>query len=352
MKRGNKTNILQVITGLGKGGAERVVLDLCKNINKDKFNIYVLAFGNRDALLPLFREANIDVTFIYLKSFVELYRFFKSFKSILIGNNISIIHAHLFHALLFSIVMNVISFFRYKIVFTSHSNLGSKVRELILFVLRGFRSVDIIFSSHQKRYFDTSNSVVIQNGIDTKSYDLEVSKNNLFTFITIGRLEHVKNHLKLLDIIKNLKSEKKYEVWIVGEGYLKSQIEEKIEALKLAYTIKMLGFRTDINALCSQSHCFILPSLWEGLPIALIEAGATGLPVISTPVGSIPDLINDETGYLSPIENFGNVMSYVIQNYDEAKKKGQYLQKLIQREYDVKTMVRKHEDLYHRVISV
>lgn len=351
MISGNKTNILQVITGLGKGGAERVVLDLCKNINKSKYNVYVLSFGNRDALLPLFKDANIDVTFIYLNRFVELAGFVKSFKNILKSKNISIIHAHLFHSLLFSIVLNCISFFRYKIVFTSHSNLGSKFRELILCLLKNFRSVDIIFSLSQKRYFDKSNSVVIQNGIDAKSYDLDALKNNLFTFITIGRLEHVKNHLKFLDILKSVESEKKFEVWIVGEGYLKSQIEQKVKDLELENRIKMLGFRTDIKELCCKSHCFILPSIWEGLPIALIEAGASGLPVISTPVGSIPDLINDETGYLSPIESFGSVMSYVLSNYDDAKKKGAALKQHIQAEYDVKSMVRKHEDLYSQVMS-
>lgn len=349
----NKINILHIITGLGKGGAERVVFDLCKNINTHEFNVSVFAFGNKDDLLPFFEGEKIDVTFRKINKFYKIFHLVFDLKKISKEKKIDLIHAHLYHAFVISFLLNVFSFFKFKIVFTAHTlNLQSTFREFVLWLLKPFRSVDIFFSNRKKKYYENDTIEVIPNGIDTSSYDLKASKkNDLFIFLSIGRLEYVKNHIGLIKAIKSIKTQIQFEVWIIGEGHLHFSIQQIINDENLEKIIKLKGYRTDIVELCSLSHCFLMHSLWEGLPIALIEAGASGLPVISTPVGSIPDLINEENGYLAKIDNFGDMMTHVLSNYDEAKRKGETLKKLIQSKYDIKSVVLKHEQLYKKMIS-
>lgn len=348
----DKVNVLHIITGLGKGGAERVVLDLCKYINRNDYNVFVFAFGLKSDLLPMFKSENIHVKFKQANNFYDIFFVILSLRKFLKRNKIDLIHSHLYHALVISFFINVLSLFKYKVIFTSHSiNLQSKFREFVLWCLKPFRLLDIIFSVRQIKYYEKRKVEVIPNGIDTILYDLNLTKIQKFTFLSIGRLEYVKNHIALLDAVKSIKNNLDFEVWIIGEGHLFQELKEKIIHENLSQIIKLKGYKSDIINICNISHCFLMHSLWEGLPIALIEAGASGLPVICTPVGSIPDLISNETGYLSSIDNFGIVMSHVISNYEEAKKKGENLKKLIKSQYDINNMVRKHELLYDKVMS-
>lgn len=264
--------------------------------------------------------------------------------------NIQIIHAHMAHSI---IVASIIKIFNpsLKIVFTSHNlNIGSRVREFIVWFLKPFRNIDIVFSKEILKYFYKSNYKVIPNGIKIDKYDLKIKKNQKFTFIAIGRLEPVKNHLFLIEMVNKLKDNYTFELHIVGDSYLKNDIEKKIKEYKLEDRVKLLGLRTDIPKLLNQSHCLLMPSLWEGLPIVILEAGASSLPVLSTPVGSIPSIINEQNGYLSSLENFRNSMIHVLENYEEAKDKGINLFEDINRTYSIDSIVIEHEKIYKGLV--
>jgi glycosyltransferase involved in cell wall biosynthesis len=94
-----------------------------------------------------------------------------------------------------------------------------------------------------------------------------------------------------------------------------------------------------------------MPSLWEGLPIVLLEAASSYLPIISTPVGTIPSLIDRNNGYLTDNKSFSETMYYVINNYDEAREKAVVLQKKVNDYYSIESISSKHESLYKRVLD-
>ena len=114
--------------------------------------------------------------------------------------------------------------------------------------------------------------------------------------------------------------------------------------------VKLLGLRNDIPELLNQSHCLLMPSLWEGLPIVILEAGASNLPIIATPVGSIPSLLNGENSYLSDFENFKEKMLYIFNNYSEAKIKSEKLFYDIKNIYSIEIIVKKHEKIYKDLV--
>lgn len=120
--------------------------------------------------------------------------------------------------------------------------------------------------------------------------------------VTCGRLEAQKNHIMLIRAIKQLESkEKNYELHIYGDGKLKKEIENEINELRLSKKIKLMGVTKDVCKVLSEADLFVMSSDYEGMPNALLEAMAVGVPVIATdcPCGG-PKMIlgNNDNGLL------------------------------------------------------
>ena len=344
-----KNNILQLITGLGMGGAEKVVLDLSKYSNNEKFNMYVLAISKKDELLNEFLRNNISTTILgknnSVKDFLPMVKELNTFVK---EKNINVIHAHLVHSMIVACIVKIFNP-NLKIIFTSHSlNVGSKLRELIIWFLKVFRNTDIIFSKDILNFFYKKNYKIIPNGIKVEKYNLNLKKNKKFTFISIGRLENMKNHISLINIANKLKDSFDFQILIVGEGSQRNYLESEINKFNLKSYIKLLGLRNDIPKLLNQSHCMLMPSLWEGLPIVILEAAASSIPIISTPVGSIPSLLNSNNSYISKLEKFEEKMTDVMKNYDNAILKSEKLFITINNKYSIENIVKMHELLYEQ----
>jgi glycosyltransferase involved in cell wall biosynthesis len=97
----------------------------------------------------------------------------------------------------------------------------------------------------------------------------------------VGRFSAVKNHTFLLDIFAELKRQNGLSfLLLVGDGTLRAETEQKAAALGLSDSVIFTGIRTDVPDLMQAMDCFVFPSLYEGLPLTLVEAQAAGLPCI------------------------------------------------------------------------
>jgi len=361
-----KIRLIHIITGLGIGGAEKVVYDLCRFANKEEFDSSVFVIGKYNEMLPLFKADNIKVQFIqhlsinrnipivsrFLNAFFRLIGILQLIKETNKKEHIDIIHAHMAYPGVIAPFIKLL-YPSIKIVFTSHNfNLKSRYKEALLRFTKIFRTSDIVFSEDMKGKMYKKNTVVFANGIHTKEYALSVPKFEKFTFLCVGRLVKEKNQMALIKPVQQLK-EKGYDfqMLLAGQGVDRSQIENAVKEHQIEDYYKFLGVRRDIPELCNAVHCFILPSLFEGLPISILEAGASSLPVIATDVGSIASVINQDTGYLiTDTSKIVGTMEEVINNYKLAKEKGIKLKEKIQLEFDVKAIVLKHENLYKQLI--
>ena len=92
-----------------------------------------------------------------------------------------------------------------------------------------------------------------------------------------------------------------------------------------------------------------MPSYWEGMPVVILEAGAARLPIISTPVGSIPDIVSIENGYITELKDFPQTMKMVIENYDDAIIKADNFYQHVENNYSIKEIFKMHLDLYRSV---
>lgn len=141
---------------------------------------------------------------------------------------------------------------------------------------------------------------IIYNGIDLKKFEFdpvlrdtvrnELEVNNDFVIGHAGRFETVKNHVFLLDVFSEiLKMQPQSVLLLAGTGSLVDTVKMKAETLGIGDKIRFLGVRNDIHRLYQAMDCFVLPSLYEGFPVSIIEAEASGLPCV------MADTITKET---------------------------------------------------------
>jgi len=344
----NKINILQLLTGLGMGGAEKVVLDLAHNINKIEFTVFVVSLSKREELFNEFLSKKINTTILRKSnSFLDFFSLIQSVNQFVKKNNINIIHAHMTHSIIIASIVKIFNP-KIKIIYTSHtSNISSKVRKILIFILKPLRDIDIVFSKNILEFFYKKQYQVVPNGVHIEKYQQLMKKNEKFTFLAIGRLETVKNHSSIIKIVNNLKNQYDFQLHIVGEGYLRDELSLLIKKGNLQNHVKLLGLKNNISELLNKSHCLLMPSLWEGLPLVVLEAGASKLPMIVTPVGSIPSVLNNQNSYLCEIEHFQDKMIEVINNYDEAKRRANKLYEQVKEKHSIESVVKSHEKIYN-----
>lgn len=127
-----------------------------------------------------------------------------------------------------------------------------------------------------------------------------------FVFGNVGRLHKQKGHTYLLQAFTNVAD--RARLLIIGDGDLKNELIKLADDLQISDRINLLGARSDICEFLSAIDVFVMPSLWEGQPIALLEALAMGKPCIATSVDGIPEIITNEVnGYLVKPKNFAGL---------------------------------------------
>lgn len=139
----------------------------------------------------------------------------------------------------------------------------------------------------------------------SKRNELGISDND-FVLLSVGELIQRKNHETVLKALAELPSEKKVNIkyLIVGKGDLDEHLKNMCKELGLT-NVKFLGFRRDIPDICASADLFVFPSFQEGLPVALMEAMAAGLPVVCSNIRGNVDLINNgEGGFLYQCDDY------------------------------------------------
>jgi glycosyltransferase involved in cell wall biosynthesis len=151
---------------------------------------------------------------------------------------------------------------------------------------------------------------VIPNGVDTRRYprrgDREATRAALGlrpderAVAVLATFKEQKGHRYLIEAAGALRDDfPDVRYLLIGDGALRPELERQIAAAGLGGSIRLLGTRPDVPALLAAADLFALPSLWEGLPMALIEAMAAGLPVVATDVsGTRGVMVEGETGLL------------------------------------------------------
>jgi glycosyltransferase involved in cell wall biosynthesis len=142
---------------------------------------------------------------------------------------------------------------------------------------------------------------------------------------------------------------------LVGGGELENAVREQVAGLGLESRVRFLGIRADVADILRASDVFVLSSRWEGNPMSVMEAMAAGLPVVSTAVGGVPELVRDgETGLLVPSEDTGalaQAIQALVDNPARRQAMGAAARQHAVASFDIRHTVRGYEQLYEALLN-
>ena len=210
--------------------------------------------------------------------------------------------------------------------------------------------------------------VLIRNGIDLNRFKVgsETEKSifkstmflnpNSFVISCIGNLKPIKGHVYLLYAIQKIK--RRYDnvhLLLVGDGTLRHELEALVNSLGISDNVSFLSVRRDVDVILRGSDLAVCPSLSEGLSNSLLEAIATGLPVVATKVGGNPEIIRDnENGFLveaADSEALHGAIEKLMLLQSTRDKFGRRSREIAENEFNMEIMISAYEHLYTRLMT-
>lgn len=353
--------IAYVITDLSYGGAQTMLLQLVNNIDMKQFvlEIFVRESKLNTDIEKQFENKQIPCHYLEINDnnykglkIVHKIKAFIKFKKAMKKFNPDIVHAHLenFYSALYCIIYNK------KYIFTVHSfpnRILTKQFKLLLQILRKKRKLLLVgcancvsqkMNSLLGKMFSKF-IITIYNPINCRKFDIK-SKRNGNTFIHVARLESIKNQKLLIDSFEKFALDNlKTKLVIVGDGVLKAELEKYVYEKNLQRSVYFLGNRTDVEKLLANSDYFILTSKSECCPMSILEAMASGIPIISTNVGGIGEIVEDCGVLCEGEKDIVNAMNLLYNNELLRKQLGKKAKKLATK-YDAKIITKQYMDIY------
>lgn len=291
--------ILHIVPALDGGGVENLLLNYYLNMNRDKFKFDFIVYGEeRGALESTFEELGSTIYHIPSRH-EDLFKSLKQMKKIIYCNGYNIVHAHqnrtsfipLFYAKRCGISTRI-----------AHSHMAYEPENIIKKLQRKLFSLLIKYYANHwfacgieagkwlygKKTVAKGKVNVMNNAIDLKNFIFneniqkqkrkELGIEGKFVVGHVGRISYQKNHKFLIEIFNEIyKLNKDVVLLLAGRGELESEVKEQVENLGLTDVVKFLGVRNDVPELLQAMDVFLLPSRYEGLPVVLVEAQASGV---------------------------------------------------------------------------
>ncbi len=316
----NKFKILYVFAALPVGGAEQVLVTELEGLDKNLFAPMVCVISEKGPVGELIEGMGLPVVpLLRMKKNQFDYNIIWELKNLMLRERPSIVHTHLYDGGKYGRIAARMAKVP-GIVHTAH-NVYVKRRtkyHLINRILSSFTDRIIAVSKAVKeslvRYdrINREKIQVIYNGIDLSKFGGPLTKNEVrvelgikpdeYVIGVIARLEEQKGHRYLLEALSHIPEHlASLKILIVGDGQLRSALEAETKKRALSSNVFFLGTRKPITPILKALDLFLLPSLWEGFSMAILEAMAAGIPVIATMVGGAGEVITSgKDGRLIP----------------------------------------------------
>lgn len=313
--------VLQVFARMDRGGAETMIMNLYRSIDRNKvqfdfivhtqdkcvFDDEIRDLGGNIYAVPKYTGKN---HFEYVKSWKQLFKEHPEHK---------IIHGHVRSTA--SIYLTIAKKSNLLTIGHSHSTSNSVgVSSIVKFLLQlRIRKVgDYLFACGEeagkwlygKSVIDQPNFFILNNGINPNEYRFDAqirnkirmkyNLKNKFVIGHVGRFSEEKNHEFIIDVFNEVyKLNNDSILLLIGEGHLKRGIESKVNKLGLNHNIMFLGLQSNVNELLQGMDVYFMPSKFEGLPVTMIEAQASGIHSIISDSITSEVMITDLVKFLS-----------------------------------------------------
>lgn len=351
------------------GGVEAVILNYFRNINKSKF-VFDFVIDSDSTDNNFINEIQeLGGTIIKCPPYQKLHKYNKFLYKLFKEKKYDIVHSNINTLSVFPLRMAEKAGIKIRIAH-SHSTSNPKEwkKNLLKNILRPFskKYANVYFACSElagrylfgNKAFDEGKVIIFNNAInlDKFKYNEEKRKeirkkinikNDTFVIGHIGRFVAQKNHTFLIDIFNEMHKENENSVLLlIGQGTLQNEIKEKVDKLGLANSVKFIGQVTNANDYYNAMDVFVLPSIYEGLGMVLIEAQANELPCIASTEVPKEATISNQIEYIELDKN-PSYWAKRILNKSRSKVNFEYNEKI--EKYNIKNVVGELENEYINV---
>lgn len=362
-------NVLQLVSSLEVGGLEKLLVEFVKasEINPQNVNFVILVMNDKvdEGLKQELLNTKYRIYFLNRPEGHKHPKYLFQLMKIIKKEHIDIIHTHNGGGKYWSVLCKILTP-KLKLVYTIHDIVVIETMNRIkLWIHKTFIDKNIAISTDiYENCIENKICKVIKiyNGINLKKFiknENNFLNNKKINIINIARITYPKKgHDILLKALKICKDKSlDFTCNIVGGVYDYDKnalkiLEEMVEELELKADVHFLGNRNDIPELLSKSDLFILPSRFEGMPISLLEAMASGLPVIASNISGSNDLIiNEQNGLLFENENHIELAEKIIYFYNNREKMQELAYNAYEyvKNFDISTMYEKYSNVYQKL---
>jgi glycosyltransferase involved in cell wall biosynthesis len=366
-----KYRVLHILANLGAGGAERMAVHIVRGLNRQRFEPAVVAYSERvgSDLEQQLDEDGLKTWFLGKgpgfgwRTYHRLHRVFKEFRP-------DIVHTHV-HVMRYAFPS--LLYFKPRLMVHTVNNIAEceiepRARWLQRLAYRqGVIPVAVAreVAVSLERLYGIGSCRVVWNCIPTDLYASPQTTRAAWRakqgfleedilFVCVARFAAQKNHALLINAFaKGPASDPRAHLVLAGEGVLRAQLQERVNKLGLTSRVHFIGLRTDIPDVLGAADVFVLSSDYEGNPLAVIEAMAAGLPVASTAVGGVPELLqNGREGFIvqpGRAEQLSEAMMTLLKDANLRCAMGAAAGTRAKEKFDVSAMIRAYEELYNEI---
>lgn len=349
--------IIQVIPVFGMGGAEIMCENLVYELRSLGHEVVVISLYNqRTHIAERLENAGVDIRYLDKKGGID-FSMFGKLKKIFKEEKPDVIHTHLYVT---KYVFPIAKKLKIRVIHTIHNMANKEASKLSRRYNKLFyknkTAIPVALSEEIQNTivneygFEKSFIPVILNGINLNKCQVkkDYSVNDEFKILHVGRFQYQKNHKGLIEAFSIFN--KKYpntKLYLIGDGDLRHETENLVEELGLKSAVKFLGLQSDVHKYISTMDIFTLPSNYEGVPMTLIEAMGSAMPIVATMVGGIPDMLNESSAILVPVDSLAIANAFEKYYLNDSLRKEHGAEALSRsRLFSSNTMAKKYLELY------
>jgi len=363
-----KIRVLQVFGRTDRGGAETLMMNVYRNIDRSKvqfdfanhtedrcaFDEEIESLGGSIFHVPKYKVFN---HYEYVSKWKELFEKNKG--------RWDIVHGHIFTTA--SIYLKIANEFELTTIVHSHTSdleRGIKYipKNLLKKNVKKFSDYLLSCSNEAGEWLfgKGSNFIIFKNGIDIKKFNLDLMIRDNYRkklFIenkliigNVARMNYEKNHEFLIDIFFEIQKKKPDSVLLlIGDGNLRKKIENKVKKYCIEDKVIFLGVVSNVNEIINAMDIFVFPSFYEGLPVTLIEAQANGLKCIVSDRITKEVKITNLVDFL-PLEKGAKYWADFILNSIDYERKNRY-DEIVKSGFDIKENTKWLENFYFDIVN-
>ena len=362
-----RIKVLSLQTGSVIGGSELMAFSFLSRIDQSKFDVTVCFSWTEGPVSEMYRQKGIEVFHLgHRPTYRVIWRLWKLLS-----------RRHFDSMDIYGLRINIIgrilgSLSGHRVIITSQRSVDDWRRLWHIWLDRLTSHWVTLYISNiyasakrlqEREKVPHSRIQVIHNGIDITPFAQaqtglvrrQLAIETISAVITcVANFREVKGHRILIDAVAALHAQNPDSyLWLVGDGPLRSETEHQVRVLGLEGAVKFLGQRSDVPHILADTDIFVLASLWEGMPGAILEAMATRLPVVATSVGGIPEIVvHGQTGYLVPPKDSGALAAALIRLLEDERLRlemGEAGYRRVRSHFSLDAKVRELENVYEEL---